>query len=129
MVQYTLTSIDPTLAGGIPWHITTAPDGTLWMAVRPSSYNGPGNAIVRIVPTATPTATVTKLTTDASALGIGADNAGNIWFGSTDRQARPPRRRRGRHAAARQAGPWRAAAGARLRPSIRPRRRRSSSSR
>ncbi|HEX5925032.1 MAG TPA: hypothetical protein VFY45_14470, partial [Baekduia sp.] len=84
MVQYTLTSIDPTLAGGQPWHITTAPDGTLWMTTRPSSFGGPGNAIVRIVPSATPTATVTKLTTDAFALGIGADNAGNIWFGSTD---------------------------------------------
>jgi streptogramin lyase len=84
MVQYTLTSIDSTLAGGIPWHITTAPDGTLWVAVRPSSYAGPGNAIVRIVPSATPTATVTKLTPEAYALGIGADNAGNIWFGSTD---------------------------------------------
>jgi streptogramin lyase len=84
MAQYTLTSIDPTLAGGQPWHITTAPDGTLWMTTRPSSYAGPGNAIVRIVPSATPTATVTKLTTDAFALGIGADNAGNIWFGTTD---------------------------------------------
>jgi hypothetical protein len=84
MVQYTLPSIDPTLAGGQPWHITAAPDGTLWMTVRPSSYAGPGNAIVRIVPSATPTATVTKLTTDAFALGIGADNAGNIWFGTTD---------------------------------------------
>jgi hypothetical protein len=83
MVQYTLTSIDPTLAGGTPWHIITAPDGTLWMAVRPLSGTA-GNAIVRIVPTATPTATVTKLTTDAFALGIGADNAGNIWFGTTD---------------------------------------------
>jgi streptogramin lyase len=84
MVQYTLTSIDPTLAGGQPWHITTAPDGTLWMTTRPSSFGGPGNAIVRIVPSATPTATVTKLTTDAFALGISADNAGNIWFGTTD---------------------------------------------
>jgi hypothetical protein len=84
MVQYTLTSIDPTLAGGIPWHITTAPDGTLWMTVRPSSYNGPGNAIVRIVPTAEPTATVTKLAGSAFALGIGADNAGNIWFGTSE---------------------------------------------
>jgi streptogramin lyase len=84
MVQYTLTSIDPTLAGGQPWHITAAPDGTMWMTSRPSSYNGPGNAIIRIVPTATPTATVTKLTTDAFALGIGADNAGNMWFGTTD---------------------------------------------
>ncbi len=84
MVQYTLPSIDPTLAGGQPWHITTAPDGTLWMTTRPSGYQGPGNAIVRIVPSATPTASVTHLTTDAFALGIGADNAGNIWFGTSD---------------------------------------------
>jgi streptogramin lyase len=84
MVQYTLTSIGPTLAGGQPWHITAAPDGTLWMTTRPSSYAGLGNAIVRIVPTSEPTATVTKLTTDAFALGIGADNAGNIWFGTSD---------------------------------------------
>ncbi len=84
MVQYSVASIDPTLAGGQPWHITTAPDGTLWMTVRPSSYAGPGNAIVRIVPSATPTATVFPLPGDAFALGIGADDAGNIWFGSTD---------------------------------------------
>ncbi len=84
MAQYTVTSIDPTLAGGQPWHITTAPDGTLWMTVRPSSSGGPGNAIIRIVPSATPTATVTKLPTDAFALSIGADNAGNIWFGTSD---------------------------------------------
>jgi streptogramin lyase len=84
MVQYTLTAIDPTLVGGQPWHIVTAPDGTLWMTVRPSSFGGPGNAILRIVPTAEPTATVIKLPTDAFALGIGADNAGNIWFGTSD---------------------------------------------
>jgi streptogramin lyase len=84
MVQYTLSSIDPTLAAGQPWHITAAPDGTMWMTVRPSSYNGPGNAIVRIVPSAQPTATVTKLVGTAFALGIGADNAGNIWFGTSE---------------------------------------------
>ncbi|MCW2993062.1 MAG: hypothetical protein JWQ18_557 [Conexibacter sp.] len=84
MVQYTVASIDPSLVGGQPWHIVAAPDGTLWMTLRPSSYAGPGNAIVRIVPSATPTATVTKLTTEAFALGIGADDAGNIWFGTSD---------------------------------------------
>jgi streptogramin lyase len=84
MVQYSLAAIDPSLAGGLPWHIIAAPDGTLWVTVRPSSYGGPGNAIVRIVPSATPTGTVTLLPTDAFALGIGADNAGNIWFATSD---------------------------------------------
>jgi streptogramin lyase len=87
MVQYTLTSIDPTLAGGQPRQITTAPDGTLWMATRQSSYNGPGNALVRIVPSATPTATVYKLDVDRPPLGINADNAGNIWFGVSNATA------------------------------------------
>jgi streptogramin lyase len=81
MVQYTLSSIDPTLAAGQPRQITTAPDGTLWMATRQGSYNGPGNALVRIVPSATPTATVYKLAADRPPLGLNADNAGNLWFG------------------------------------------------
>jgi streptogramin lyase len=86
MAQYTLTSIDPTLAGGQPWHITAAPDGTMWLTSRPSGYGGPGNAIIRIVPTAEPTATVTKLAGTAFALGIAADNAGNIWFSTSENQ-------------------------------------------
>jgi hypothetical protein len=86
MVQYTLTSIDPSLAGGQPWHITAAPDGTMWITSRPSTYGGSGNAIIRIVPSATPTATVTKLSGTAYALGIGSDNAGNIWFATSENQ-------------------------------------------
>ncbi|MET0604766.1 MAG: hypothetical protein ABW167_22490 [Baekduia sp.] len=84
MVQYTLSSIDPSLGAGQPRQITTAPDGTLWMTTRQASYNGPGNALVRIVPTDTPTATVYPLAADRAPLALSADNAGNIWFGVTN---------------------------------------------
>lgn len=84
MAQYTLSSIDPSLGAGQPRQITTAPDGTVWMTTRQASYNGPGNALVRIVPSDTPTATVYPLAADRAPLALSADNAGNIWFGVTN---------------------------------------------
>ncbi len=86
ITQFTLASVDPKLANGRPRTITTAPDGTVWMAVNESFFSTTqGNAIVKIVPAATPaddpTATVFKLAGTMPPLGVGADNAGNIWFG------------------------------------------------
>jgi streptogramin lyase len=81
MVQYTMASIAPALASSTPRQITTAPDGTLWMTAIQSGYNQPGNALVRIVPSATPTVSFTSLDNLSPPLGIAADNAGNIWFG------------------------------------------------
>jgi hypothetical protein len=81
MTQFTMASISPTLAAGKPRQITAAPDGTLWMTVV-GGYGSSANAIVRIVPTATPTATVYPASATAYPLGIGADDAGNIWFGT-----------------------------------------------
>jgi sugar lactone lactonase YvrE len=80
MVQYSTASIDPSLAAGGPRQITAAPDGTLWMTTY-GGYGSSANAIVRIVPTATPTATVYKTSTTLAPLGIGADRSGNVWFG------------------------------------------------
>jgi streptogramin lyase len=84
ITQYAVASIDPTLAGGKPRQIITAPDGTLWMTVI-GGYNSASNAIVKITPPATaidaPTAVVYHVDLMSSPLGIGADHAGNIWFG------------------------------------------------
>ena len=84
MVQYSLSSIDPSLSAGQPRQITTAPDGTVWVATRQASYNGPGNALVRIVPSDEPSATVYPLAADRAPLALTADNAGSIWFGVTN---------------------------------------------
>jgi hypothetical protein len=82
VVQYTLASIDPTLSQGIPRKLTTAPDGTIWMTVFQGFTGATGNAIVRIVPSASaPTATVYKVASDTPPVSIAADRAGNVWFG------------------------------------------------
>jgi streptogramin lyase len=83
MVQYTMASIG--LAGGDPRAITAAPDGTLWMTSY-QSLGGPSSALVQIIPpvdpTKAPVANVYK-TPGTTPLGVGADNAGNLWFGTT----------------------------------------------
>jgi len=83
--QFTAGSIAPALASGTPRMLTTAPDGTIWMTVYGGAFNNPANAIVRIVPAATPAGTPTAKAymtgPNDPPLGIGADGAGNIWFG------------------------------------------------
>jgi hypothetical protein len=83
MVQFTMASIG--LGGGSPTRITAAPDGTLWMTSSQGFTNATHNAVVRILPAATPsaapTATVYKTSPSMPPLGIGADDAGTIWFG------------------------------------------------
>jgi hypothetical protein len=80
MEQYTMASLG--LGAGSPRQITTAPDGTLWMTSSQGYTAATSNALVRIVPTETPTATVYKTSPTNPPLGVGADNAGNIWFGT-----------------------------------------------
>ena len=79
--QYAIASVDPTLASGTPRRLTTAPDGTIWMTVFGGYTNNAANALVRIVPTTTPAATVYKVDPNAPPLGLGADTSGNMWFG------------------------------------------------
>ncbi len=80
MVHYTMASIG--LGAASPRNITTAPDGTLWMTAYQGFTSATQNALVRIVPTAVgASATVYKTSPSNPPLSVGADNAGNIWFG------------------------------------------------
>ena len=79
--QYSLPGIDPDLTGGKPFEIRAAPDGTLWLAQYGGISKPKANAIVRIVPTDPPTATVYKLGTGRSPLALAPDKNGNVWFG------------------------------------------------
>ncbi|HYJ21214.1 MAG TPA: hypothetical protein VEW07_04225 [Solirubrobacterales bacterium] len=79
--QYSLTSIDPDLFEGQPRSIRVAPDGTLWLAEFGFISHPKANAIVRIVPTDPPTATVYKLGTGKAPLSVAPDSKGNVWFG------------------------------------------------
>ncbi len=82
--QYSLPGIDPDLAGGQPFEIRLARDGTLWLA-QAGGFSAPkANAIVRIVPTDPPTATVYKLGAGKEPLSLAPDLNGNVWFGVTD---------------------------------------------
>ena len=79
--NYSLTGIDPRLAGGQPRAISVAPDGTLWVA----QYGGFGldnaNAIVKIVPSQPdPTAAVFHLGAGKFPLAVAPDTKGNVWF-------------------------------------------------
>jgi streptogramin lyase len=77
--HYTLGSMDPAIAGGVPQEATTAPDGTLWFNVS-NDFNQQA-AIVKIDPTASPpTSTVFKLGTEKRPIDVAADSAGNVWF-------------------------------------------------
>jgi streptogramin lyase len=78
--QYSLPAIDPALTGGEPRSIRLAPDGTLWLAQFGFISFPNANAIVRIVPTDPPTATVYKLGAGKSPLSVAPDSYGNVWF-------------------------------------------------
>jgi len=79
--QYSLTGVDPDLSQGEPRSIRVAPDGTLWLAEFGFISHPKANAIVRIVPSEPPTATVYKLGTGKSPLSVAPDASGNVWFG------------------------------------------------
>ena len=92
--EYTLASVDATIGQGTPKAITTAVDGTIWLVVYGGFSNGGANALVKIVPAATPaeapTATVFKTDTANPPLFVAGDRSGNIWFSSSP--ASPPAR-------------------------------------
>lgn len=84
VTQYSLLAIDPRLAGGEPRVIRAAPDGTLWLAERGFISHPSANALVRIVPTDPPTATVYELGSGNAPISLAADSSGNVWFGVAD---------------------------------------------
>ncbi|WP_027008427.1 hypothetical protein [Conexibacter woesei] len=78
--QFTVASIDPSLAAAAPRTITAAPDGTIW--VTNFHAYGAGNALIRIVPgddSHPPTATYTPLGSNDAPLGLTA-SATDVWF-------------------------------------------------
>jgi streptogramin lyase len=79
--HYSLPAIDSGLANGEARAITTAQDGTLWVAEFGGVANATANAIVKIVPTQpTPTAEVFHLGSGRAPLAVAPDAAGNVWF-------------------------------------------------
>ncbi len=84
ITQYSLPGIDSRLAGGEPRVIRAAPDGTLWLAERGFVSHPLANALVRIVPTDPPTATVYELGSGHAPISLAPDSAGNVWFGVAD---------------------------------------------
>jgi streptogramin lyase len=84
MTQYSLPGVDSRLAGGEPRVIRAAPDGTLWLAERGFISHPSANALVRIVPTDPPTATVYELGSGHAPISLAPDSAGNVWFGVAD---------------------------------------------
>jgi streptogramin lyase len=84
MTQYSLPGIDPRLAGGQPRAIRAAPDGTLWLAEWGFVSHPLANALVRIVPSDPPTATVYELGSGHAPISLAPDSSGNVWFGVAD---------------------------------------------
>jgi streptogramin lyase len=84
ITQYSLLGIDSRLVGGEPRVIRAAPDGTLWLAERGFLSHPSANALVRIVPTDPPTATVYELGSGHAPISLAPDSAGNVWFGVAD---------------------------------------------
>jgi streptogramin lyase len=84
ITQYSLPGVDSRLAGGEPRVISAAPDGTLWLAERGFVSHPLANALVRIVPTDPPTATVYDLGSGHAPISLAPDSAGNVWFGVAD---------------------------------------------
>jgi streptogramin lyase len=84
ITQYSLPGVDSRLAGGEPRVIRAAPDGTLWLAERGFISHPLANALVRIVPTDPPTATVYELGSGHAPISLAPDSTGNVWFGVAD---------------------------------------------
>jgi len=71
-----LTGIDPTLSGAKPQNLSTAPDGSILLAVSGSATS---NAIIRINPTTLKTE-VYKVGARIKPLSVVGDSKGNAWF-------------------------------------------------
>ncbi|HTT93110.1 MAG TPA: hypothetical protein VMF55_00415 [Solirubrobacterales bacterium] len=84
ITQYSLAALDPSLSGGEPRVIRAAPDGTLWLAERGFILHPAANALVRIVPTDPPTATVYPLGAGKAPISLAPAADGSVWFGVSD---------------------------------------------
>jgi streptogramin lyase len=78
-VEFSLTSMDPSLGAGTPKALATAPDGSIWAAISGFSQAG-ANAIIKLVPGASVTSTVYKLGASLAPTSITTDTKGNVWF-------------------------------------------------
>jgi streptogramin lyase len=78
--NYSLATLDHTLAGGAPRTIRTAVDGTLWVAEYGSNVSSPANAIVRVLPTGGGSISVYHLGASQGPVSIAPDTKGNVWF-------------------------------------------------
>jgi streptogramin lyase len=87
--SFSMASIDPALSEGEAKRITAAPDGTIWVSEFGFISHPGANALVRIVPSAVPTATVYHLGAGQAPLAIAADSKGNIWFAGISETAGP----------------------------------------
>jgi streptogramin lyase len=78
--NFAMSSIDSGLSEGRAAHIIAAPDGTIWVSEFGEYGHGNADALVRIVPSAVPTATVYHLGSAEAPYALEADTKGNIWF-------------------------------------------------
>jgi len=97
VAEYPLGSLHASLAGGRPRAVETARDGTVWLAVQGNAVDVAANAIVRIAPSATPTATIydassTPGTYTIGPSGVAPDKVGNdVWFTGVSPSGAPGR--------------------------------------
>jgi streptogramin lyase len=87
--SFSMASIDPALSEGEAKRITAAPDGTIWVSEFGFIGHAVANALVRIVPSAVPTATVYHVGSGEAPLALAADSKGNIWFTGISETAGP----------------------------------------
>ncbi len=83
---YRLIDIDPALANGRPFAITTATDGSIWVAINGGISAG-ANAIVKLTPQTSedgqPGVDVWRLGADRAPLALTDDRRGSIWFSTS----------------------------------------------
>ena len=78
--EFPLANIGTGLGQGTPRAIRKGPDGTLWIAVNGGSSNPGANAIVKLVASVPPAATVYKLGAAQAPADLAPDSRGNVWF-------------------------------------------------
>jgi hypothetical protein len=81
--EFALATMGPALAVTRPFALTSGPDGSVWLATVGSFANPAANAIVKLVPSAAPTATVYTLGADLTPPAVTVDARGNVWFGGS----------------------------------------------
>ena len=81
--EFPLANIGTGLGSGTPRAIRKGPDGALWLAVSGGFSNPGANAIVKLVPSVPPAATVYKLGAAQEPFDLAPDSRGNVWFGGS----------------------------------------------